>query len=115
MFNFCVIKNNFMRMFKTKLRKIIEESGMTQEEFAKATKVGRTTLYNYMNGRKPTMNFIINLVEYDPDIDLNWLLKEHKYKRNEIVSVVREEKSRNKNEYIEKIERALDALKKLSD
>lgn len=102
-------------MFKKKLRKIIKESGLTQEEFANATNVGRSTLYNYMNGRMPTMSFIQSLIKYDPEIDLNWLLKEEKYKTIEVESVVRESTHKSKNEYIKLLEKAVEGLKKIND
>lgn len=104
-----------MRMFKNKLRKIIDESGLTQEEFAMRTKVSRATLYNFCQGRNPTFRFILNLIEYDPEIDLNWLLKDKEYRRGEELFVVREDREESRHEYLEMIERAIRALKSIDN
>lgn len=104
-----------MRTFPKKLKKIIEESGLQHNEFAKRTKVSRGSLYNFLNGRTPTLKYILNLVEYDPEIDLNWLLKDKTFKREEVSHVVREEKPTEvSNDYIKMMEKALDGLKKIS-
>lgn len=108
-----------MRTFPKKLKRIMEESGLTHDEFAKRTKVSRASLYNFLSGRTPTLKFIINLVEYDPEIDLNWLIKDRQYKRDEVLQVVREdresaEKTQETNDYIKMLEKALNGLKNIS-
>lgn len=102
-----------MRTFSKKLRKIMEESGHTPEEFAKRTKVSRSTLYNFLNGRLPTLKYILNLVEFDSNIDLNWLLKEKNYLQKDVTSVVREAQPES-NDYIQLLEKALEGLKKIN-
>lgn len=65
-----------MKTFPHKIRRIIEDSGLTVEAFADKIDVTRTVIYNIYAGQKPSMNFISKLIIKYPDIDLNWLLKE---------------------------------------
>lgn len=65
-----------MKDFPHKLKRIIEDEELTVEEFANKLKVRRTTIYNIYSGQKPSMRFINSLIQFKPDIDLNWLLKD---------------------------------------
>jgi transcriptional regulator with XRE-family HTH domain len=53
----------------------MQKKGMTAPELAKALDMNRSTVIHIMNGRnKPSLQLIINLASYDPEMDLRFLL-----------------------------------------
>ena len=53
----------------------MRQRGMTAPELAKTLDMNRSTVVHIINGRnKPSLQFIINLAAYDPEIDLRFLL-----------------------------------------
>lgn len=67
-----------MNDFPNKIRRIIEDSDLTVEEFADKIGATRNVIYNIYRGQLPSMKFILAVVKFIPDIDLNWLIKEEK-------------------------------------
>lgn len=65
-----------MNDFSNKIRRIIEDSNLTVEEFADKLGVTRNVIYNIYRGQLPSLKFIISLSNFMPEIDLNWLIKE---------------------------------------
>ena len=53
----------------------MQQKGMAAPDLAKALDMNRSTVVHIMNGRnKPSLQFIINLANHDPEIDLRFLL-----------------------------------------
>ena len=58
-----------------RIKKVIEQSGLTMTEFADLLKVQRSSISHLISGRnKPSMDFLEKLVENLPAIDLKWLI-----------------------------------------
>lgn len=53
----------------------MQQKGMTAPELAKALDMNRSTVVHIINGRnKPSLQFVINLADYDSELDLRFLL-----------------------------------------
>lgn len=65
-----------MFLFGDKLKKWIEFQGIDITTFANKMGVSRGIIYNINLGQRPSLNFIMKLIENYPEIDLNWLLKD---------------------------------------
>ena len=62
-------------MIHMRIKKVIEQSGLTMTEFADLLKVQRSSISHLISGRnKPSMDFLEKLVENLPAIDLKWLI-----------------------------------------
>lgn len=53
----------------------MQQKGMTAPDLAKALDMNRSTVVHIINGRnKPSLQFIVNLANYDSEMDLRLLL-----------------------------------------
>lgn len=60
---------------KDRIRKIMEQSEMTQNDFAQYLDISPSTLSSIFNGRtNPTNNIVKAIHENFPDIELDWLM-----------------------------------------
>ncbi|WGK64451.1 helix-turn-helix transcriptional regulator [Croceiramulus getboli] len=61
--------------FADRLQKIMEEYDLTAAAFADALDVGRATISHISSGRnKPSLDFVMKVVETYPEVNLYWLL-----------------------------------------
>jgi transcriptional regulator with XRE-family HTH domain len=59
----------------SRLRKYLEAKGLGAAEFANALKMNRPTVLHILNGRnKPNIMLLQRLAEFDPEVDLRYLL-----------------------------------------
>lgn len=56
-----------------RLKQLRKELGLTQQEFADALKVKRTTIANYEIGRNEPIDAVISLICTQFDVNENWL------------------------------------------
>ncbi|MBR9855090.1 MAG: helix-turn-helix transcriptional regulator [Algicola sp.] len=60
----------------SRIQTIIDQLGLSVSAFADAIGVQRSSISHLLNGRnKPSLDFVIKLVQTYPEIDLYWLLK----------------------------------------
>lgn len=61
--------------FIERLKKIIEENELSSSAFAEKLGVQRATISHLLSGRnKPSLDFIMKVIEAFPEVDLYWLL-----------------------------------------
>ena len=61
--------------FILRLKKIIEENELSSSGFAEQLGVQRATISHLLSGRnKPSLDFILKVIEAFPEVDLYWLL-----------------------------------------
>ncbi len=64
-----------MEYFIEKLEKILQFYGLTASGFADRVGVQRSSLSHLLSGRnKPSLDFILKIIESFPEVDLNWIL-----------------------------------------
>ncbi len=64
-----------MEHFIEKLEKILQFYGLTASGFADRVGVQRSSLSHLLSGRnKPSLDFILKIIESFPEVDLNWIL-----------------------------------------
>lgn len=64
-----------MEHFIEKLEKILQYYGLTASGFADRVGVQRSSLSHLLSGRnKPSLDFILKIIEAFPEVDLNWIL-----------------------------------------
>lgn len=69
-----------MKTFNEKLAEYIKQKGLTKKEFSELIgQDSQSILYftSISKPRTPTHIFLMRWVKYDPDIDLNYFLKDH--------------------------------------
>jgi len=61
--------------FTKRLQKILEEFGLTATAFAEEIDFNRSTISHLLSGRnKPSLEFVLKVVERFPEVNLYWLL-----------------------------------------
>ncbi|WP_363322609.1 helix-turn-helix transcriptional regulator [uncultured Tenacibaculum sp.] len=61
--------------FITRLKIILEYYNLTSSTFADTIEVQRSSMSHLMSGRnKPSLDFVLKIVDKFPDVDLYWLL-----------------------------------------
>ena len=61
--------------FGKRLQKIMEEHDLNATSFADAIEVGRSSISHILSGRnKPSLDFVLKVVESFPDVGIYWLL-----------------------------------------
>lgn len=61
--------------FITRLKKILDYYSLTSSTFADTIEVQRSSMSHLMSGRnKPSLDFVLKIVDKFPDVDLYWLL-----------------------------------------
>jgi len=61
--------------FTKRLQKILKEYGLTATAFAEEIDFNRSTISHLLSGRnKPSLEFVLKVVERFPDVNLYWLL-----------------------------------------
>lgn len=64
-----------MEHFIEKLENILQYYGLTASGFADLVGVQRSSLSHLLSGRnKPSLDFILKIIEAFPEVDLNWIL-----------------------------------------
>ena len=59
-----------------RIKEIMNTKGMTPSQFADAIGIQRSGMSHILSGRnKPSLDFVLKVLERFPDIDPNWLLK----------------------------------------
>ena len=70
-----MIKNKYINMMKDRIIKIMDESGLSASKFAEKIGVPRSGLSHVLSGRnKPSLDYVIKLINAFPEVDVNWLL-----------------------------------------
>lgn len=71
--------------FINRLKEIIEENELSSSAFAEKLGVQRATISHLLSGRnKPSLDFIMKVIEAFPEVDLYWLLNgKGNYKKEE--------------------------------
>jgi transcriptional regulator with XRE-family HTH domain len=63
--------------FGEKLALLLKEKGLSQAKFAREMEVNSVSVNQYIKGtRTPPVEFIQKVIDYFPEVDLNWLLRE---------------------------------------
>lgn len=63
--------------FGEKLRLVLKERKLSQTDFASKIEVNKVNVNQIIKGsRTPPVDFILKVVEYFKDVDLNWLLRQ---------------------------------------
>ncbi|WP_026755069.1 helix-turn-helix domain-containing protein [Sediminibacter sp. Hel_I_10] len=62
--------------FGSRLKEILEEKNISQIDFSKGAELNSGLVSRVLNGEKPSSQFIYKTVEYLPEVDMNYLLKE---------------------------------------
>lgn len=65
-----------MEKFGQKLKQLIKEEHKTVSAFAKKIDMNYTQVSRYLNGDKPSVDFLEIVMREFPTLDLNWLLRE---------------------------------------
>ena len=64
-----------MEEIVTRIERWRQKSGMTPAELAKALDMNRSSVVHMLNGRnKPSLQFVLNIAQYDQELDLRELL-----------------------------------------
>lgn len=64
-----------MEEIVTRIERWRQKSGMTPAELAKALDMNRSSVVHMLNGRnKPSLQFVLNIAQYDQALDLRELL-----------------------------------------
>lgn len=79
MFYICVLNILFTKMNSTeivsRLKIVLKHYNLTSSTFADTIDVQRSSISHLMSGRnKPSLDFILKVVDKYPDVDLYWLL-----------------------------------------
>ena len=70
-----------MSNFTEKLKKIIEDEGLTASKFAEKIGVQRSSVSHVLSGRnKPSLDFILKINKSIDNINLDWLLDNDTHK-----------------------------------
>ena len=70
-----------MNNFTEKLKKIIEDEGLTASKFAEKIGVQRSSVSHVLSGRnKPSLDFILKINKSIDNINLDWLLDNDTHK-----------------------------------
>mgnify|MGYP000732650087 CR=1 FL=1 len=71
--------------FGDKLKQVIKRSGHNQSDFAEVIEESFSTLNKVLNNhRPPTFELILKVVSIQPDIDLNWLIRDDAPSSNDL-------------------------------
>ena len=69
-----------MNNFTEKLKKIIEDEGLTASKFAEKIGVQRSSVSHVLSGRnKPSLDFILKINKSIDNISLDWLLENNNH------------------------------------
>jgi transcriptional regulator with XRE-family HTH domain len=88
-----------------RVKKIIERKGSNSSQFAEEIGVQRSSISHILSGRnKPSLDFILKILEHFPDIDTNWLLfgKGQMLKEYDLFSNVNETKETSESHDLNK-------------
>lgn len=62
--------------FASRLNKILEYHQLSASAFADSMGIGRSSISHILSGRnKPSLDFVMKVVENYPEVDLYWLVK----------------------------------------
>lgn len=78
-----------MSSLHCRLKDMINDLGLTRDEFAALCEISKSQLYRYLNGeQKPGASFLQNLQSKFPDVDMNWLMTGVKFDIEAVASMV---------------------------
>lgn len=102
-----------MEEFGSKVKSLIKEEYKSASAFAKKIGMNYTQMNRYLNGEKPSLEFIEIVIREFPTIDLNWLLREDVCTGNLEVgeAQVTYQKPSNNEELVKGMETLLQQLK----
>ena len=107
-----------------RVHEIIDWTGISQVQFAKENKIGRTSLMEWKKGiNNPSGNTILKLLEKYPEINANWLIHGEGNMLTDddtptieslLTSLVRKHEDENRilTKYISKLETELERMEK---
>lgn len=76
-----------MEEVNQRIRRVLEDSGLTAAEFAERVHVQRSSISHILSGRnKPSLDFITKLYHAFPDIDVAYLITGDKSKRKPAIT-----------------------------
>jgi len=68
---------------KDRIKKVMDESGLSASKFADKIGVPRSGLSHVLSGRnKPSLDYVLKMLNAFPELDPNWLLKGQKSSTN---------------------------------
>ncbi len=68
---------------KDRIKKVMDESGLSASKFADKIGVPRSGLSHVLSGRnKPSLDYVLKMLNAFPELDPNWLLKGQKSTTN---------------------------------
>lgn len=90
--SFVKLKFSFMEI-KNRIKKVMDESGLSASKFADKIGVPRSGLSHVLSGRnKPSLDYVLKMLDAFPELDPNWLLKGQKsMEQNELKKEIAEE------------------------
>ena len=59
--------------FGEKVKELLVKNNITQTKFAEDTDTHKGLLSRYLNGEKPSIDFVYKVISYFPEADLNYL------------------------------------------
>lgn len=100
--------------FGEKVKELLVKNNITQTKFAEDTDTHKGLLSRYLNGEKPSIDFVYKVISYFPEADLNYLFKN--IQEEDLVHEPSEtpyKKSEKPEEIIREIEYKLKELKQI--
>jgi len=78
LFTFVILNLNWIFM-KDRIKKVMDESGLSASKFADKIGVPRSGLSHVLSGRnKPSLDYVLKILNAFPEIDPYWLIKGQK-------------------------------------
>jgi len=76
---------------KDRIKKIMEESGLSASKFADKIGVPRSGLSHILSGRnKPSLDYVVKLLNAFPNLDPNWLIKGQEMPKGTIENMIQD-------------------------
>jgi len=87
---------------KNRIKKVMDESGLSASKFADKIGVPRSGLSHVLSGRnKPSLDYVIKLLNSFPNLDPNWLIKGEKIEGHKLQEMMQIELDESSNQSIE--------------
>lgn len=61
--------------FGQRFKQVLEKNNVTQAQFCKDQNLNKALVSRYLNGEKPSVDFIYKAINYFPEIDLDFLFE----------------------------------------
>ena len=87
---------------KDRIKKVMDESGLSASKFADKIGVPRSGLSHVLSGRnKPSLDYVIKLLNTFPNLDPNWLIKGQEVEGDELQNRIQNELTESSNQSVE--------------